>query len=143
MGTRSLVVLPDEDGKSESAVLYRQFDGYPTGMGEDLVALLAGRTIVNGFGLGQTTREVYNGAGDLSASVIAGLKMNEGEPTLGEVYLFAAGTRDTGEEFIYTVTIDGKRILLKVEGYGNVLFDGDVNDWPGGEELERMLDDEI
>ena len=48
MGTRSLTVFNDEDGK-EIAVMYRQFDGYPSGHGTELAEFLAGKKMVNGF----------------------------------------------------------------------------------------------
>jgi hypothetical protein len=140
MGTRSIVVLPGMDG--ETAVLYRQFDGYPDGMGDDLVAILRGRRILNGFRMGDTTATAYNGPDCLSAAIVAGLKAPEGTPEIGSVYLFPAGSRDLGEEYTYTVTVRDDRPYLTVDaGYGSAerrrLFDGFADDWPGGEAVAK------
>ena len=40
MGTRSLTVFNNEMDNSEIVVLYRQYDGYPTGHGRDLLSFL-------------------------------------------------------------------------------------------------------
>ena len=38
MGTRTLVHI--KDGKKTIATIYRQYDGYPSGMGEDIKRIL-------------------------------------------------------------------------------------------------------
>jgi hypothetical protein len=48
MGTRSLTIFQENDNK-EICVMYRQFDGYPDGHGEELARFLSGFTMVNGF----------------------------------------------------------------------------------------------
>lgn len=118
MGTRSLTILPGYDG--ETAVLYRQFDGYPEGHGAELAHLLKGLTEVNG--LGGDAAGVFNGPSCLAATIVAHFKS---EP--GGFYLYPAGTRDQGEEFTYHVITQGvgNPIRLKVEGYdAEVIFDG-------------------
>lgn len=144
MGTRSLTVVNDERGR-EIMALYRQYDGYPTGHGEELVEFLRPFTVVNG--LSGDKSKVANGAECLAAQIVAHFKT---EP--GGFYLYPAKTRDVGEEWIYTVYTpkrtkkdDGDRIrglvYLKVQGgdvtyfgmpgtkQGNmpVLFDGPVD----------------
>lgn len=98
MGTRSLTVFLDEDGK-EIAVLYRQFDGYPEGHGVDLASALEGHVMVNGFS--DRNAKVFNGSHDLAVRVITRLKDNASEA--GNLYLHAAGSRNLGEDFVYTV----------------------------------------
>ena len=49
MGTRSLTVFNNEMDNSEIVVLYRQYDGYPTGHGRDLFSFLNNIEIVNGI----------------------------------------------------------------------------------------------
>ena len=127
MGTRSLTVFLDaEDGGAprELAVLYRQFDGYPSGHGRELARTLVTvlgngqvrpRPLVNG--LGQNKLEVFNGMEDLAVQVIAELKAEQqrwdttkramrkaGVRQPGNFYLMPAGTRDAGEEYIYFVS---------------------------------------
>lgn len=96
MGTRSLTVVLDEDG-IEICTLYRQYDGYPTGHGAELKAFLDGFSIVNGFGSSDPLRTA-NGMGCLAAQIIAHFKSG-----VGGFYLYPGGTRDCGEEYIYTI----------------------------------------
>lgn len=128
MGTRSITVFQDEKG-SELVVLYRQFDGYPSAHGAELAAVLSGAVMVNGIPGGK--QRVFNGLGDLAVRCIAGLKTGQGESKArfakvmadadlpapsaesrglavwdepGGFYLYPAGTRDVGEDYIYVVT---------------------------------------
>lgn len=97
MGTRSLTVFYDDDGTTELVVMYRQFDGDPDGHGAELAAFLEGKSIVNGMG---ADRNVFNGMGCLAASVVAHFKGGHGA---GGFYLYPAGSRDHGEEWVYHV----------------------------------------
>jgi hypothetical protein len=97
MGTRSLTVFNNEWDNEEIVVLYRQFDGYPTGHGRDLLSFLNNMKIVNGISPNEK-RKIANGMGCLSAQIVAYLK-----EAPGDFYLHSAGTRDIGEEFIYTL----------------------------------------
>lgn len=98
MGTRSLTVLNDEQGK-EICVLYRQMDGYPSGHGQELAEFLQGFRVTNGYTLAdQKASKVANGANCLAAQIIAHFKDG-----IGGFYLYPAGSRDHGEEYIYTV----------------------------------------
>jgi hypothetical protein len=110
MGTRSLTIVRDEDGK-ELVTLYRQFDGYPTGHGSDLADFLRGRVIVNGFG-GQNPRTTSNGAGCFAASLVETLKAGQ----LGNVYIYPAGSSDCGEEYTYTLTVSRPDGIAKPDG---------------------------
>lgn len=96
MGTRSLTVINDEDGK-EIAVLYRQSDGYPSGHGQELADFLKGFTVGNGLHSDDPTLYA-NGMGCLAAQIVAHFK---DEP--GGFYLYPAGSRDVGEGYVYTV----------------------------------------
>lgn len=95
MGTRSLTVIENEG--TEICVLYRQYDGYPTGHGAELKSFLEGIQVVNGLNLDEK-RTVANGMDCLAAQIVSHFKK---EP--GGFYLHPAGTRDCGEEYIYTV----------------------------------------
>ena len=90
-------------GGAEIVVLYRQMDGYPDGHGAELAAFLEGKVIVNGIG-SDTPEGAFNGMGCLAAQVVAHFKDG-----IGGFYLHPAGSRDIGEEYIYTVSEqDGK-----------------------------------
>ena len=110
MGTRSLTrVIPRQKGLSyddghnhvEKSVvnIYRQYDGYPTGMGLDLAGFLSELDVVNGFNLPAPAR-IANGTGCLAAQLVAYLKDGP-----GNVYLEALTGEpgDSWEEYIYTL----------------------------------------
>src|SRR5436190_14034075 len=116
MGTRSLTIV-EEDGGAEICVLYRQYDGHPTGHEAELKSFLEAIQIVNGLGIGDDKR-VANGMDCLAAQLIAHFKK---EP--GGFYLYPAGTRDCGEEYIYTVYLDIGKLMMRVEA-GAITFFG-------------------
>lgn len=99
MGTRSLTIFKDEDGKT-LATLYRQMDGYPEGHGVELAEFLAPFTIVNGYS-GREKQPAANGLGCLAAQAIAHFKTKSG---IGGFYLYPEGAKDVGEEYVYEVT---------------------------------------
>lgn len=74
MGTRSLLHIKDE-GKT-LVTLYRQYDGYPTGMGKDIKdALAKGKArLTNGYSGSDKNPEVFNGMGCLAAYLVVELK---------------------------------------------------------------------
>jgi hypothetical protein len=146
MGTRSLTVMKDDESR-EIAVMYRQFDGYPDGHGQELVDFL--------------NKAQHNGMDCLAAQIVAHFKTEHG---CGGIYLHPAGTRDCGEEWIYTVYRDEEPnggIRLKVQGgcvtfFGlpgtkqdnmPVLFDGDLKEFNAeaieGRYNEKMNNKEI
>ena len=122
MGTRSLTVFNNEMDNSEIVVLYRQYDGYPTGHGRDLLSFLNNMEVVDGIS-NTEKRRIANGMGCLSAQVVAHLK-----EAPGDFYLHSAGTRDIGEEFIYTLYYT-EELRIKVQDTyddGSDLFDGNM-----------------
>ena len=126
MGTRSLTVLQDNDGQ-EIAVLYRQMDGYPEGHGAELARYLKPFRVVNGFGLGDTKGKAANGMPCLAAQLIAKFKRD-----IGGFYLHPAGTRDCGEEYVYTVYLKDGEVCLRCRiAYGEtkLLYDGPARQW--------------
>ena len=122
MGTRSLTVILEDDRK-EICVLYRQYDGYPSGHGAELKEFLNGFSVVNGLGM-DNHNKIANGMGCLAAQIISNFKA---EP--GGFYVYPSGTRDCGEEYIYTVYLEKagrkspSRLLLKIQA-GAVTFFG-------------------
>lgn len=130
MGTRTLVHI--KDGKKTIATIYRQYDGYPTGMGDDIKEILNdGKVnILNGFGDQQVPRH-FNGMGCLAAYLIGELKQKK----IGNVYIMAPNTKDTGEDYTYTISEDLGILNLKVveNGYnGNkTIFNGSLITFDG------------
>lgn len=121
MGTRSLTVF--KNGDEEIAVLYRQFDGYPSGHGEELAGFLKNKLVVNG--ISGDPRECFNGPNAVAAQTVA--HFVDANST-GGFYLYAAGTRNVWEEFIYTVecSLGNSQIKLKVQdSHGKVIFHDD------------------
>ena len=124
MGTRSLTTFIEEwkDEKTEKVkqnkivTLYRQMDGYPSGMGVDLAEFLASGKMVNGLSLGESEL-VFNGMGCLAAQTIAHFK--EGP---GGYYLHRGGTTNCWENYRYEVIYndDTKELLFKIIEIGYV-----------------------
>lgn len=116
MGARSLTVVLNSNDR-EICVLYRQYDGYPTGHGAELQEFLSGFQIVNGLG-SEREEKIANGMDCLAAQVIAHFKKEA-----GGFYLYPAGTRDCGEEYIYTLYLHENHLMLRLHG-GAVTYFG-------------------
>ena len=112
MGTRSLTrVIPRQKGLSyddghnhvEKSVvnIYRQYDGYPTGMGLDLAGFLSELDIVDGFNL-PTPSRIANGTGCLAAQLVQYLKDGPGNVYLEPITLHSK-PGDMWEDYIYTI----------------------------------------
>jgi len=116
MGARCLTVF--EDKNEEIAVIYRQMDGYLDGHGLDLAKMYSGMTIVNGI---SDNQKVFNGIGCLAAQTVANLKTRP-----GGIYLHKAGTRDVGEDYIYTVygEIGDEPMVLVSDSHKVIIYDG-------------------
>jgi len=96
MGTRSLTRV--FDGDTEIACIYKQFDGYPSGLGQDLYEFVNSCYLVNGF----NAKDQFNGAGDLAARLVVLLREGAVDGP-GGVYLVAPGTKDMDEEYVYEI----------------------------------------
>ena len=103
MGTRSLTIIEDHtlSKLKEQLVIYRQFDGHPSGHGRDLAVFLSSGRVVNGISCAEKDR-VFNGAGCLAAQLLAELKDGP-----GNIYAYRAGTRNCWEEYRYHVAVNG------------------------------------
>lgn len=129
MGTRTLVHI--KDGKKTIATIYRQYDGYPTGMGDDIKkALNNGEVeILCGYNGSSKIPSQFNGMGCLAAFLVGELK----EQKIGNVYLFAANSKDCGEEYVYTLSEKNGKLYMKVFDVWNkaILFNGPLKDFCG------------
>lgn len=126
MGTRALIHV--KEGKNTLVTIYRQFDGYPTGLGEDIKQILnkGNVKLLNGISGDAKLPSHFNGLGCLAPYLISQLK-----DQIGNVYIMAPNISDVGEEYVYTLT-DSKGILnLKVtDGYNNdTLYNGPLSEF--------------
>lgn len=122
MGTRSLTIIKNEQDK-EICVMYRQYDGYPEGHGQELRDFVNQFTLVNGISF-EDNRVLANGMNCLAAQLIAHFKTS-----VGGFYLYPPGTRDCWEEYTYYVYPKGKRVLVSCD-------ESDEYNWYN-EELEK------
>jgi hypothetical protein len=117
MGTKSITTVLDET--DEIMCMYRQSDGYPSGHGKELADFLNNFKICNGISEENEVGKWANGVGCLAAQIVAHFKTG-----IGQFYLIQPGTRDCGEEYIYTVYLeeDSNKIMLRVAAEEKVLY---------------------
>ncbi len=120
MGTRSLTYVYGGDRETKPLVcMYRQYDGYPSGHGQELIDFLKSIKLVNGLGLDEK-RKVANGMGCLAAQLIANFKH-----TVGGFYIHAVTDTDCCQEYEYHV-YENKVV---VKNPGEVIFSGTWQDF--------------
>ncbi len=108
MGTRSLTRVietwKNDDGKQLKQMLvtmYRQYDGYPEGHGQELANFLKAGKVVNGLGMDNPTK-VFNGAGCLAAQMVSHFKGD----SAGGIYIYPNNTKDAWQNYEYHVIVD-------------------------------------
>lgn len=139
MGTRCLTRINTDKGE-KLVNLYRQFDGYPTGHGQDLFNFLDGFVIVNGYS-GDEGAKAANGAGCLAAQLVAHFKLRQNEKgkrctsPIGGFYVYSVDATDLGQDYEYIVTVTAPEwnsdekfgsISIKVVSHGDTEYDGDL-----------------
>ena len=124
MGTRSTTTIKDEAGRT-LVTLYRQYDGYPTGHGQQLADFLAARTVINGFG-NQTAETHANGMGCLAAQLISYFKGDQ----IGNIYVTCKGD---SQEYNYTVYLneDGELAMKCESEYYGMIYIGLASEFNG------------
>lgn len=95
MGTRSITLVRDSNN-DKIIELYRQFDGYPHGMGKDLLDFIQGGKMGNGISSSPKLGEYFKGIGDFTAQLIAHLKNS-----VDNIYLHAPTPDDTNYSNMY------------------------------------------
>ena len=120
MGTRSLTYVYDEQGE-KIINLYRQFDGYPTGHGQELGEFLSSGSMVNGLRLG-ADEKFFNGMGCMAAQLIAHFKKES-----GGFYLYPTSAEDCGQDYEYHIYNDngllsGSKFRIKIMNCGWNVF---------------------
>lgn len=103
MGTRALIKIHTLEGGvlRPLVCIYKQYDGYLTGLGATLHEFLSRKTMVNGYSPSADPTTTTNGVGDLATQLIQELK---NITPLGGIYLYPIDTSDAGQDFTYTLT---------------------------------------
>lgn len=98
MGTRATVHI--YEGTEHLVSLYKQFDGYTSGLGAELAEFVLSGKLVNGIpGVSNEKGPLYfNGAGCFTAALIAKLKDGPGN-------LYVIPDKNSSEEYNYTVWV--------------------------------------
>jgi hypothetical protein len=119
MGTRSLTFV--YDGEQPIINMYRQFDGYPSGHGQELAEFLLSGKMTNGIPVG-AKEHFFNGMGCLAAQLVANFKKDA-----GGFYLYPMDSTDCWQEYEYHVYED----KVVVKDPTEVIFDGSWEDFHG------------
>ena len=139
MGTRSTLHITEEDG-THLASVYRQMDGYPTSMGNDIKTLLNNGNVElrNGFSRGDKIPHQFNGMMCLGAFLIGALKGVNSDieefsykgatANIGKIYLT---TKKDRQAYDYFLTQVGNGVNLKVKTGRKTLFDGPLSEFDG------------
>lgn len=115
MGTRSTYRViqqwkNDETNEIEDEVIclvYRQYDGYPSGHPYETAEWLSGGRVVNGLGIMDEKQLVFNGAGCLAAQLIA--KFKDGP---GGTYMHSVSSRGKcWEDYLYDIIVKEDRSI--------------------------------
>ena len=155
MGTRSLTYVRESEKSAAFLCIYRQYDGYPAGMGRNLYEMLKGYKLVNGYtsedsecvtcgeqpyshnrpeiadrypkaqGHEFVPKRVANGINDLAASIVKGLKDG-----IGNVYLYNTRTKDAGQEYNYDLYLNKGTLTMKITtDEPSVVYQGPVDEF--------------
>ena len=125
MSTRSLTFIKNDTNRVLMN-MYRQCDGYPSGIGTELYEFLKDIRMVNGISMDDGDK-IANGAGCLAAQIVSHFKDGP-----GGVYLLPPSSRDCGQDYEYHITADLSGITVKVVEAGwtghraKTLYQGDL-----------------
>lgn len=112
MGTRSLTFVYEENQPIMN--MYRQFDGYPSGHGQELAEFLLSGEMVNGIPV-DVNKLFFNGMGCLAAQMIANFKKSA-----GGFYIYPIDSNNCWQEYEYHVYENS----IVVKNPDEVIFDG-------------------
>ena len=119
MGTRSLTYV--YEGETPIICMYRQYDGYPEGHGQELANFLNELAIGEGISGSPELFTYANGMGCLAAQMIVNFKKSP-----GGFYIFAIDShRDCLQEYEYHVY--EKKIIVK--NPDEVIFEGSYEEF--------------
>lgn len=127
MGTRSTVKFLE--GNEVMLSVYQQYDGYPSGVGKQIVNLLDKYKLINGISYGEA-QPIANGIGDLALFYVI-----ENKKQAGNIY---ATSKDDSQEYNYELYgawegkgFDAKPIIERiiVKNNGETIFNGDSEEF--------------
>jgi hypothetical protein len=134
MGTRSTIKIHNGGKNSDVLVtLYKQFDGYFDGLGEELKSFLEDIHLVNGFSMNEK-RKIANGMGCLAAQLIVHFKQG-----VGGVYVTTEGD---SQEYNYQIYEKDGKIICEGEGHGEhkwILNGPPIEDKPSYNEVAEFV----
>ena len=111
MGTRSLTFVYEENKPVVN--MYRQFDGYPSGHGQELAEFLLSGELVNGYS--DEKDKVFHGMGCLAAQMIVNFKKS-----VGGFYIYPIESNDCWQDYEYHIYED----TVVVKNPDEVIFSG-------------------
>jgi hypothetical protein len=111
MGTRSLTFVYEENKPIVN--MYRQFDGYPSGHGQELANFLLSGELVNGFS--DENAKAFNGMGCLAAQMIVNFKKS-----VGGFYIYPIESNSCWQEYEYHIYED----TVVIKNPDEVIFNG-------------------
>lgn len=139
MGTRALIKINIKNGERVAPLvcIYKQHDGYLSGLGATLCEFLSRKKIINGISGNPDPINTSNGACDFAGQLVYELK--ERQPLAG-VYLYPTDTGDVGQDFTYTVTFAKNTSFDNIDVLNSVSIDchGDVVEFSGENLLSEL-----
>lgn len=105
MGTRSTITfIKKNQGKEVPVVkIYQQFDGYLTGVGQNLCTWILSKKVVNGYNFEHENGEYVNGFGCMVAQFIHDFKHG-----IGDLYVYPCTSKiDENCDYNYEVIYNG------------------------------------
>jgi hypothetical protein len=142
MGTRSLTRFIGEDG-NPICCLYRQYDGYLDGHGEELRSFIMSKPKGVTNGISGNATEVFNGLASLAAQTVA----HFADPKrTGGFYLY--GPDAEAQEFNYDLYVTSAiwgcgvgPVNIKINGsWAGEIYDGLVSELP--DDLNSLMPDD-
>ena len=132
MGAIANTLVKDVNG-NVIVNLYRQSDGYQDCHGKAIKEFLSNKTLVNG--IRNYTDPVFNGMGCLAAQLVSNFKVG-----LGLFYLYPVDDDNDFSDYVYTIYPNGKtdnsELMIKVECFGDLLYDGLASEYKAGDDIE-------
>ena len=123
MATRAITQVMD--GSRALLCLYRQYDGYPTGHGAELLAWARGMRITAGIGVDEAL-PFANGMGCFAAQMVAHFKGN----VPGHFYIMPSSTSLGRMGYAYQIQEQRGRLWLVLrDPDGVMLFSGYLDDF--------------
>ena len=111
MGTRSLTFVYEENKPVLN--MYRQYDGYLSGHGQELADFLTAGELVSGYS--DENAKVFNGMGCLAAQMIVNFKKS-----VGGFYIYPIESNDCWQDYEYHIYED----TVVVKNPDEVIFNG-------------------